>query len=81
MAITKEDAMKALSGARAAVNQSGFMEGNMQSELCGSLDRIQKNITDALEHIITETKAAIEKTVADYSNTEGEISRAFAGQD
>lgn len=81
LSLLAEDAMKALGGARSAVNESGFFEGNMQSELCGSLDRIQKNISDALNRIINDTKTAIDKTVETYKTTEGEVSRAFAGQE
>ena len=72
-----ESAKSALTQAQNAVQNSGFIGGSQQANLVNSLGVIKSKIDTATEEITSETKNAIDATVANYSNTEGKISEAF----
>ena len=75
-----ESAKSALTQAQNAVQNSGFIGGSQQANLVNSLGTIKSKIDAATEEITSETKNAIDATVANYSNTEGKISEAFQVQ-
>lgn len=75
-----ENAKSALTSAQQAVENCGFMGGNQSGNLSASLGIIKTNIDRVVQDITTVSKAYIEKTVESYSNTEGQISRAFQSQ-
>ena len=76
----KEKTNDALSKARNAVNNCGFVGDNMASSLQESLTTIKQNVSSTMEKMMEETKKAIEQTVTDYSDTAGQVSRAFRGE-
>lgn len=75
-----ENAKSALSNAQQAVQNCGFIGGNQADSLISSLTTIKTNIDSVTEEITSQSRNAIERTIADYSNTEGKISQAFAGE-
>ena len=50
------------------------------SNLINSLGIIKNKIDSAIQEITTASKNAIETTLQNYSNTEGKVSQAFAGE-
>ena len=76
---TAESATAALSSAQSAVQNSGFIGGNMQESLISSLERIKGNISNAFNGFTDNAKRAIDETVASYGDTEGKVSQAFTG--
>ena len=62
-----------------AVQQCGFIGGNQSANLQGSLNQIRTNVSNAVREITAQVQQAINRTVQNYSNTEGQISAAFAG--
>ena len=75
-----ESAKSALTAAQQAVQNCGFVGGNQEANLIQSLTQIKTNIDNATQEISTQTKEAINQTADAYQTIEGEISRAFAGQ-
>lgn len=72
-------ANSALDAAVSSVTNSGFVGGNMQSNLVASLNTIKTNINSAVTDITSALKTAVSDTVATYGDTEGRVSQAFAG--
>lgn len=69
-----------LDSAKKAVAASGFVGGDMQSQIDSSLATIRNNIHNAVDSIDTSLKSYMEQTVAEYGDLEGKVSQAFAGQ-
>ena len=76
---TLESVSNALDAARNAVAESGFVGGNQQESINGSLDEIKANVTKALNEIAEELKASIAETVNTYGDVAGQVAQAFAG--
>lgn len=74
------EASQALSEAQAAVRGCGFIGGNQEANLVGSLEKIKNNIDKLTQEATGQTKKAIESTIAEYSDLEGKVSQAFSGQ-
>jgi len=75
-----ETAKSALTAAQQAVQNCGFIGGNQASNLIGKLGEIKQKIDGVTETITIASKEAIAATVTKYADTEGKVSRAFAGQ-
>ncbi len=75
-----EEAKTALVKTLQAVQDCGFIGGNQASNLINSLNIIKNNIDKAVQDITSASKKAIEATIQKYSDTEGRISQAFAGE-
>lgn len=78
--VIAESAKNALTNAQQAVQECGFIGGNQASNLINSLGIIKNKIDSAIQEITTASKNAIETTLQNYSNTEGKVSQAFAGE-
>ena len=78
--VIAEAAKNALTNAQQAVQECGFMGGNQASNLINSLGVVKNKIDSAIQEITTASKNAIETTLQSYSNTEGKVSQAFAGE-
>lgn len=78
--VIAESAKNALTNAQQAVQECGFIGGNQASNLINSLGMIKNKIDSAIQEITTASKNAIETTLQNYSNTEGKVSQAFAGE-
>lgn len=76
---SSEAAISALNSAVSAVASSGFVGGQQQANLTESLNTIKSNINSALSDIVGELNNAVSETVAQYGDTEGRVSQAFAG--
>lgn len=69
----------ALQKANSAVQSCGFVGGSQAANLQASLGQIQTNVNNAFEELKQSLEKAISDTVQQYSDTEGKISQAFAG--
>ncbi len=78
--VIAEAAKNALTNAQQAVQECGSMGGNQASNLINSLGVVKNKIDSAIQEITTASKNAIETTLQSYSNTEGKVSQAFAGE-
>lgn len=72
-------AVNALTNARSAVQNCGFIGGTSASSLISSLDKIKNSIESAVEQISSDCQQAIEITAQNYGTFEGNVSDAFAG--
>lgn len=75
-----EAAKDALVKTLQAVQECGFIGGNQAPNLINSLNTIKNNIDKAVQDITSTSKKAIDETIQKYSDTEGRISQAFAGE-
>ncbi|MBO5138556.1 MAG: hypothetical protein J6B89_02835 [Bacilli bacterium] len=80
LSILEEDAYNALLSAQQAVQNSGFVGGDQQTNLINSLGTIKNNISIAMKDINADTKSAIDSTLQRYGNTGKRISQAFAAE-
>lgn len=74
------NAQSALSRAQQAVQNSGFVGGDQETNLVNSLGVIKNKIDTATKELTTETKSAIDSTIQRYGNTGGKISQAFSAE-
>lgn len=70
-------AIDALTEARNSVTNSGFVGGEQEANLNNSLETIKTNMQNSASQLSTEVANYINKTVENYSDTEGKISAAF----
>ena len=70
-----------LTFAKHAVLSSGFIGGTSEANLQNSLEQIRNNIQSSFQNLTQQLNTAIDNTIANYSNTEGKIAQAFAGQE
>lgn len=73
------NSLDALTKAQQAVQSCGFVGGAQADNLIQSLGNIKNIISQAIQTATTSTKQAIDVTIQAYSDTEGKISQAFAG--
>ncbi len=75
-----KEAEEALTSAQNAVQNSGFIGGNMQAALVNSLGTIKTKINETVTNITSESKSAIDQTIEAYGDTAGKIEQAFTIQ-
>lgn len=71
---------QALTSAQQAVQNCGFIGGNQASNLISSLGTIKSRINSAVTDLTNEAKSAMEQTVSTYTDTEGQVSKAFQAE-
>lgn len=72
-------AEQALAHAQGAVQNCGFIGGDMSTNLNSSLTTIKEKFNSYIGNITSQSKTAIENTVQKYADTQGKIAQAFAG--
>ena len=80
LAIINGAAEGTLSRAVSAVQNCGFIGGESAANLLASLNAIKTNLNSTLANCNTQMKTAINNTISNYENTEGQIAQAFAGE-
>ena len=70
---------QALQEAVTAVDNSGFIGGEMQSSLKSSLTKIRTNIAHTFNELRSQVSTAINETATQYGTTSTNISSAFGG--
>lgn len=66
-----------LQEAKSAVNNSGFVGGEMQSSLISSLGKIESNISDSFSSLKQQAHDAIQETADTYTTTATNVSSSF----
>ncbi len=74
------EAENALTEARNAVNNCGFIGGNSATNLQSSLTTIKNNINEIFSTLSNDCKTAITNTADNYTNLETSVAAAFAGK-
>lgn len=77
LAIIAQSADAALTNAKNAVTNCGFLGGSQADSLQTSLGTIQSKISEAVNQITTATTNALNTTVTNYGDLAGQISSAF----
>ncbi len=79
--VIADDAKSALTEARQAVSECGFLDsyGFQADNLANSLESIKNNIDNIVQNITNDSKTAINNTLEQYGNTKGAVAEAFAG--
>ncbi len=73
-------ARDALTSAQQAVQNCGFVGGDMANNLISSLGIIKDKINTATEDLTNQTKNAVENTVGQYGDLGGKVAQAFSTQ-
>ena len=71
------DAQVALSHAKNAVNQSGFIDGTQAQSLVESLQLIENKVTNAMNNLSAQTINSINNTINEYADAAGQVGNAF----
>lgn len=80
LATIASDAAAALSSAKSAVENCGFVGDNQAENLQGSLGTIKTNIDSAISGLTDTFKNAMDNTVAAHGETGTQVAQAFAGE-
>lgn len=75
----KSAADAALDQAINAVTNCGFIGGNQEANLIGSLKNIQTNISTSFGELTATAKSSMDKTIENYGSIESSVSKAFEG--
>lgn len=74
------DAESCLTGTINAVENSGFIGGNMQENLVSSITQIKTQLTTAITDINNNIHEYVSKTAAEYEELASSTARAFSGE-
>lgn len=77
LSVIAQSADSALSSAKSAVDNCGFVGNNQAESLQASLGIIQSKISAAANEISTATTSALNATVASYGDLAGKVAEAF----
>ena len=80
LANIRSEAESALTQAKQAVADSGFVGGSQQEQINNSLEEIRRNVGEVITTITENVKKAIDNTVENYGSLESAVSQVFSGQ-
>ncbi len=70
---------QALTSARNAVNECGFLGGDQASSLQNALEKIKSNVNKAFEEIASGLEQAVKATLQNYETLSSTVSGKFSG--